>query len=178
MILGDVWIVGDSIISHSSPQLVDWPQVRWNGLGGAQYSDVPKLLSQLAVRWPSPSLLIVHIGTNDLVGTDFFCMRQRIELFMRECNQFFPEARLVWSDILPRACYFGAINPARMEMKRRAINRWAWTISRRLDTAVLHHPQFRWCEFSLFRYDGVHLSQTGTAYFQANIPECISAFFS
>ena len=110
MILGDVWIVGDSLIRRSPTRLVDWPQVRWNGLGGAQYGDV--------------------------------CgMRQRIELFMRECTQFFPEARLVWSDILPRACYLEI--DMEMEMKRRAVNRWAWTISRRLGTAVLHHPQFQ-----------------------------------
>ena len=105
----------------------------------------------------------------------FFCMRQRIALFMKECCDKYPWTKLVWSDILPRACYFGTINPSKLEMKRQAVNRWARSLSRRMGVSVLHHPQFRWSEFSLYRYDGVHLSHTGNMHFQSNLRDSICA---
>ena len=147
--------------------------VHWNGIGGAGLGDIPKLLDELEARWPSPELLIVHVGTNDLVHLDAFCFRQRIQVFMMECLSRFPRARLVWLDILPRACYFGAYSPSRVEMKRRSMNKWARSLSRRVGASVLHHPQFQWSQFHLFRYDGVHLSPEGKEFFRRNIRACI-----
>ena len=77
-------------------------------------------------------MLIVHLGTNDLMETDFFCCRQRLAIFMQHCLDTYPYAHLVRSDILPRACYFGATNPAKIEKKRRSINRWARSIGCRM----------------------------------------------
>ena len=143
----------------------------WSPIQGYQ------LLAELEAQCPRPAMLIVHVGTNDLGDTDFFCMRQRIALFMKECCDKYPWTKLVWSDILPRACYFGTINPSKLEMKRRAVNRWARSLSRRMGVSVLHHPQFRWSEFSLYRYDGVHLSHTGNMHFRSNLRDCIRAAF-
>ena len=102
-------------------------------------------------------------------------MRQRISVFMGEIREAYPAARLVWSDILPRACYFGAKNPAKMETKRRAVDRWARSLRRRLAVSVLQHPQFAWLKFDLFRYVGVHLSSAGNSAFRFNIRDCINA---
>ena len=150
-------------------------QVRWFGQGGARYNDVPALLSEIAAGGRRPGWLIVHIGTNNLVDTDLFCMRQRVALFMQYCIDHLPGIRLIWSDILPRACYFGAVNPARIEMKRRAVNKWARSFSGRIGASVLHHPQFKWSNFNCFRYDGVHLSSLGNAIFRANFSSCINS---
>ena len=175
MFPGDVWIIGDSIVRRAVHRLGCRPQVHWNGLGGARYSTITQLLCDLDAQWPSPGMLIVHVGTNDLVDTDAFCLRQRITVFMRECRERYPNTRLVWSDIfLPRACYFGAFSQSRMEMKRRSINKWARSFSR---SAVLHHPQFKWSAFTLFRFDAVHLSPAGNEYFRENLRNCIVGAF-
>ena len=175
---GDVWIIGDSIVRRAATRLGCTPPVFWNGLGGARYGDITKLLSDLKVQRPRPpAMLIVHVGTNELVVTDFFSIRQRIAIFMHECREAYPEAKLVWSDILPRACYFGTTDPSKIEMKRRKANKWARSYGRRIGVSVLNHPQFAWSNFALFRYDGVHLSSTGNTLFQANLCDHIRAAF-
>ena len=174
---GDVWIVGDSIIRRAQHSLQCYPLVRWNGKGGARLNDLTGLLSELAVSGPPPGLIIVHIGTNDLVPLDAFCIRQSLRIFMEECCARFPGAQLVWSDILPRACFFGAFSQAKMEMKRRSINKWARKVGRRIGVAVLNHLQFKWSLFHLFRYDGVHLSQVGLELFRKNLLDCITGYF-
>ena len=170
---GSVWIIGDSIVRRAVTNLGCKQHVRWFGRGGAGYNDVPALLAEVAARGRQPDLLVVHIGTNNLANTDLFCMRQRVAVFMQYCIETFPRSKLIWSDILPRACYFGAKQPAKMEMKRRVVNKWARSFSKRIGASVLHHPQFRWSEFALFRYDGVHLSPSGNSLFQTNLRNCI-----
>ncbi len=171
---GDVWIIGDSIIRRAAQHFDSGPIVRWNRCGGARYSDIHQLLDKLNARWLPPSLLIVHVGTNDLVDTDAFCLRQRIALLMQECRNRFPDAALVWSNMRPRACYFGAFDPKKMEMKRRSINRYATSFSRRIGATVLQHPQFHWSNITLFRFDGIHLSQVGNELFRGNLRACIN----
>ena len=93
------------------------PRVRWNGKGGARLPDLIQLLADLAGSGPPPRVIVAHLGTNDLGFADAFSLRQRIRIFMSECLANYPMPQVVWSDILPRACYFGALSPAKVEMK-------------------------------------------------------------
>ena len=140
---GDVWIVGDSVICRAQRSLQCTPRVCWNGRGGACLGDLTELLADLAGSGPSPGL-IVHLGTNELVAVDSYSIRQSVRIFMDECCANFPGARLVWSDILLQACYFGVLSQSKLEMKHRSVNKWARSVSRRMGVAVLHHPQFQW----------------------------------
>ena len=166
--------MGDSIIRRAQSNIQCTPRVRWNGRGGARLCDLTELLAGLAGSGPPPGLIIVHLGTNDLVAVDLYGIRQSVRIFMEECCAHFPGARLIWSDILPRACYFGALSQSKLEMKRRSVNKWARSVSRRMGVAVLHHPQFKWSIFHLFRFDGVHLSPEGSDLFRMNVQTCIT----
>ena len=48
--------------------------VRWLGKSGARLRDLPLLLNQM--DGPPPAM--IHLGTNDLVSSDQFCIRQLI----------------------------------------------------------------------------------------------------
>ena len=85
----------------------------------------------------------------------------------------FPNTLLIWSDILPRVFYFGARSQLSLERKRRAVNRWARSQGRRRGVSIMHHPQFRWTETVLYRYDAVHLSPLGNRVFVDNICQAI-----
>jgi lysophospholipase L1-like esterase len=146
---------------------LDFPlHVSWLGKSGAHLCDLDALLE--GISGPTPSIIIVHIGTNDLVDVDEFSIRQRIVLSMKKCVKFFPHTTIIWSDILPRLFYFGARSQLSLERKRRALNRWARSQGRRLGVSILHHPQFKWTETALYRFDGVHLSPTGNQVFLGN----------
>ena len=85
----------------------------------------------------------------------------------------------MWSDVLPRPCFVGAISQPKMERKRRSTNRWARSLSCRMTMVkVLHHPQFMWSHFHLFDYDGVHLSCEGLGLLRQNLQACIESYYS
>lgn len=150
-------------------------RVSWHGKRGAGLCDLDALLE--SISGPTPSIIIVHIGTNDLVNVDEFSIRQRIVLSMKKCSMFFPHTTLIWSDILPRLFYFGARSQLSLERKRRALNRWARSQGRRLGVSILHHPQFKWSETALYRFDGVHLSPSGNRVFLGNFRDAIRSLF-
>ena len=123
-ILGPVLIIGDSIVRWAGGGHLHVPMaVEWLGRSGAHICDIPSMLA--ARRGPEPIMLLLHIGTNDLVDVDEFCLRQRILTLIQSCTALYPNAILIWSCILPRVFYFGARSQAALEKKRRAVNRWA-----------------------------------------------------
>ncbi len=144
----------------------------WKGKSGAGMRDLYSLVRSVN-HGPSPIVIIVHIGTNDLVTVDEFCMRQRITEALQTYTAQFPNTKVVWSDILPRVFYFGAKSQAAVEKKRKAVNRWAKSQCKRLGASCLTHPQFTWSETALYRFDGVHLSPLGTQLFRDNLRVCV-----
>ncbi len=171
---GGVWIVGDSLIRWAQRRLDTFIPVLWRGRGGARLADWESLLAAMPANAPPPAVLILHLGTNDLMAIDVFSIRQSIDVFMGDIRARFPDTILVWSDILPRVFYFGARSQKSMEKQRRAINRWARTCSQRWGCHVLHHSQFAWSELSLYRFDGVHLSPADNNVFCNNLVSCIN----
>ena len=97
--LGYVLIIGDSIVRWATGQLNVDVNVVWQGRSGACMGVVFPMLS--ARHGTDPAVLIIYIGTNDLINTDEFCMRQRILLLLNSCTVSFPNMVLIWSAILP-----------------------------------------------------------------------------
>ena len=93
-------IVGDSLVRWATGQLGLGIHISWQGKSGAHLVDLLPVLEQR--QGPDPSVLLVHVGTNDLVTTDEFCMHQRILLLLNSCTVRFPHTVLIWSAILPR----------------------------------------------------------------------------
>ena len=168
--------MGDSIVQWARRALGVSPTVLWRGQSGAQFCDLQPLLDELAQTHSPPELLIIHMGTNDLVHTDFFSLPQRVSLCIDGCRTLFPGAAVVWSDTLPRMFYYGARSQRSLEKQRRALNKWSRTYCHRVGAHVLHHPQFCWTDASLYRYDGVHLSAMGNDLFRANLRQCVLSF--
>ena len=53
-----------------------------------------------------PALLIIHLGTNDLVTRDEYGLGQKIAVLLRDYVAWFPTTWIVWSDILPQFFLF------------------------------------------------------------------------
>ena len=124
-------------------------------------ADLYDIRAELGKVLPPPAMLIIHLGSNDLVRLDEYALRQRVSVMLQDCATWCPTMTIVWSDILPRV-YFGAFLQLAVERKRRTINRWARSQCTKIPNALcLHHPQFQHSDFALFRYDGVHLSLRG-----------------
>ena len=171
---GGVWIVGDSLIRWAQRSLPVGVPVLWRGRGGARLSDLWALLSSMPKNSPPPAVLIIHLGTNYLIAMDVYSVRQSIAIFMEWVRAQFPHTLVFWSEILPRVFYFGAHSQKSMEQQRKKINRWMRTCCQRNRCMILRHPQFIWSDLSLYRFDGVHLSEAGNAVFCDNFTDCIN----
>ena len=141
---GRVLVMGDSLVRWATGDLKfdDNIEVQWEGKSGAGLGDILMMLS--GRKMADPSVLILHIGTNDLVHIDEFSMRQRILLLLNTCTRRFPQTCLVWSEILPRLFYFGANAQNALGRKRKALNRWARKHCTKLGAHYLPHPCFSW----------------------------------
>ena len=125
---------------------------------------------------PPPAIIFIHLGTNDLGVIDQFCIRQEIASSLQLCKDHYPSSIIVWSDILPRLFYFGARSQKAMERQRRYLNRWANSQCQRIGAHRQHHVQFKGQDYSLYRYDGIHLSNKGNQHFRSDILESIQSF--
>ena len=105
--------MGDSLVRWATHEMAVPAQVCLKGKSGAHLHKIPQLLSQMGCG--SPSVIVVHIGSNDLVAVDFFELRQGIALVIAHCREQFPAATLVWSNILPRMFYYSANSQPSLE---------------------------------------------------------------
>ena len=87
--------MGDSIVGWATKPLGTSMVVRWLGKSGARLRDLPLLLNQM--DGPPPAMIIIHLGTNDLVSSDQFCIRQLIASTLQFCKGRYPAASIVWS---------------------------------------------------------------------------------
>ena len=148
--------MGDSIVRRARQPLDVLVRIYWKGKGGAGLCDLPDLHY---MRSRYPDIIIIHIGTNDMVHTDLFQMRQRIAYFMQFCSSKLPPCHsgVVSYSATPFFTLRQMIKEA-MEHMRRSINRWARSRCRLFGASFLLHDEFRSRNHALFVYDGVHLS--------------------
>ena len=115
----------------------------WHGKGRAGVADLYDMRAELGRVLPPPVMLIIHLGSNDLVRLDEYALRQRVSVMLRDCAAWCPTMTIVWSDVLPRVFYFGAFSQPALERNRCTINRWARSQYTKIPNALcLHHPQF------------------------------------
>ena len=83
-----MWIIGDSIVRRAERPLNLPVNFLWKGKGGAGVADVGSLLAELRQAHSLPDLLIVHIGTNNLVKSDEFALWQRVAVMLHDCSNW------------------------------------------------------------------------------------------
>ena len=149
-------------------------RIIWKGYSGMKLTDFERKLS-LASTSP-PSVLLVHLGTNDLVGTPIQEIQWRLQQCLLSVSKHLPLTRLVWSEILPRLHYKGASSQAKVETARKTLNRRFRTLVGRFGGHIIRHPNFQQNARHLYRKDGIHLSEVGQNVFLQDLKEGLQCF--
>ena len=96
---------------------------------------------------------------------------QLVAKTMNKVQQLLPEAEIVWSEILPRRSY--AHVPDRDQMRadrvRLAMNKRARAWCRQAGVPVITHQAIRHDDHTLYRQDGIHLSDVGIELFLQDV---------
>ena len=96
---------------------------------------------------------------------------QMIQKDVKAYSNLFPETCIIWSDILPRAAYRGAISNAKVEKSRKSLNNAMKLYMPRINGEVIHHKNIQWDAHHLYRRDGVHLNDMGNDVMLGNITQ-------
>lgn len=113
----NIWIIGSSIIkwafqraclseekAHLGLQRQNY-RILWQGKGGLTLNKLfPRI--QLLLRYePSPDILIIHCGGNDIGNVPLLDLRTKMKEIFQRIQTRLPNTILGWSHILPRSSW-------------------------------------------------------------------------
>ena len=104
------WVVGDSIVRRAGEtghQLTSGGETKWLGIGGARSAGLASRMKHYLQRNPAPTTVIVHLGCNDIFSRPLKEVMECIRQNFSELGKLLPQARIIWSSILPRLIYYG-----------------------------------------------------------------------
>lgn len=184
-----VWIVGSSIVHwagifarsrRGGPSLGLQRRnvtIKWFGTPGMRWEQLTNFVEKKLADSPPPNYMVIHLGSNDLTNLktkDLIC---NIECSILRLRTLYPQIKLIWSDILQRCYWHGALSQVNVEGTRKRINRAAKSIMLKENGCIIRHNSITVKEISLFRHDGVHLTNSGNAIFindvQGGVESCI-----
>ena len=144
--------------------------VTWHGKRGLHLGETIAFLSSLfRCAGSTPSHILLHVGTNDIESMG----KKDIAKDLKDVFEFVRGrgCNIIWSDILPRLHYRGFPDGQQglVDRKRRSLNRYGKSLSKRLNGFYIGHPDITYTARELFRPDGVHLSNAGTYLFLRDI---------
>ena len=125
----------------------------WRELSGA--------VAQAKDRFPPPSLLLIQLGSNDLTEIKSVDLVNNITSDILRIKLLFPNAKVVWSEILMRRYWHNANDGKAVELARKGVKLAVKNAVLKEGFCVIRHPNIRAKERNLYRFDGTHLSDTG-----------------
>lgn len=176
-----VWIIGSSIVRWAGNFARRRPGgrslglqrcnfiIKWYGTSGMKWDQFDGTLQSRLKECPPPDIMIIHLGSNDLTSTKSKELIVNIECSLLRLKALLPSTLLFWSDILPRCYWHGARFPKKIEKARKRVNSAVSSKFIMEGGGHIRHPSISVKEVSLFRHDGVHLSDHGNSVFVNDI---------
>jgi lysophospholipase L1-like esterase len=142
----------------------------WREFGGA--------MAQAKDQFPPPSLLLIQVGSNNLTEIKSVDLVDNITSDILRIKLLFPNAKVVWSEILMRRYWHNANDGKAVELTRKRLNLAVKNAVLKEDFCVILHPNIRAKERNLYIFDGTHLSDTGNEVYLNNIQGALEYFLS
>ncbi|CAG2243714.1 unnamed protein product [Mytilus edulis] len=185
-----IWFVGSSIVywaqtnaktRYGGPNIGLQSRgvyIRWFGKRGMLWNDFNAKVSHAVDKFSPPAMIIIQLGSNDLVKVKTLELIQNIERDILCLHLLLPNTRIVWSEVLMRRYWHGATDGKAIERSRKRVNSAINNYALNDGHCVIQHPNIRAREMNLYRYDGTHLSDIGYDTYLNNIQGGIETFLS
>lgn len=151
----------------------DSVKIFWKGIRGMRWNQLFLILSNLAQSWPLPSILIIHLGGNDIGKVSTMDLIFMIKRDLQRVKLSFPNTRVVFSEVVPRLVWMSSprVNP--LEKIRRRINHSVEKFMPYMNGFSWRHVDLEGGFQGLYRRDGIHLSDIGLDIFNVGLQNCI-----
>ena len=177
--------MGDSYVYHAGKLETtqdDEKDILWTGVGGAGIGDIPDILTRtLQTHTDHPKNVVLHAGSNDLFNNAHVGeTRHKVVETLKSVRSLLPEAKIIWSDILPKQTYEGEKIPGAGKKTTRNINRFAQKACLKMDVGcvIYHSRTIDRTDNSLFSDDGIYLTDKGYECLRQTLTDAISFFDS
>ncbi|XP_045197901.2 uncharacterized protein LOC123552358 [Mercenaria mercenaria] len=167
-----VSIVGSSIIRdafyHTQDKNLQLPNVSiyWDYQPGMRIHHLVEKIQNLLTRYVPPDYIVIHCGGND-IGQSPLNSIELLAIDAVQNIQSLTNARIIWSQILPRLVYRNEVNHTKLNKARRRFNTVMAGLCHQIGGAYIRHPQISERNY-LFR-DYVHLSAIVNDIFLSNL---------
>ena len=123
----------------------------------------------------APTWICLHAGGNDLASIPLKALTIMALQDIRTLSTMAPNIMWIWSEVLPRVHYRGAISDAKIEKARKTFNAAIRKGISKLNGQCIKHPLIQWDIPILYRPYGVHLSNRGNDIFLNDLTMCLSS---
>ena len=181
VVLGDSIVrrTGDNYIT-SDAQLQGSGRTIWAGLSGARICNMAVRATRVARDHGYPSTIVVALGSNDIFAKDtpIGLTRRRLIEELNALRNFFPHARIIWSNILPRKVYKRETNPGAGKKCTIDLNDNARKVLVKMPNAhIIKNSHIFNPHFNVFS-DDVHLNEYGMGLFKQHLSRALVFFNS
>lgn len=150
-------------------------QLWWQGYGGLGLTRLRDKLVTLVKVGDSPNLILLHCAGNDIGKLPCKKLRVYIRDVFVLIQQLLPEARILWSEVLPRTVWRYSTDNCAMERARKRLNSFAGKLAIGMGGGYIRHPRLcrEWLNLS---EDGVHPSDVGNSIYLQQLRKGIVEF--
>lgn len=185
-----MWIVGSSIVrdafitarSSYGGSNLDLGRLGlslwWQGKGGLRVKDIKNKFRTLLKVENAPDIIILHCGGNDIGQIKSFELRNQLQSILQYFHKCLPNARIIWSQILPRLHYRYENNHLALEKVRMRINSYMAGLVIRAGGCYIKYPEINEKNAGFFKRDNVHLNQLGNHIILHRIQQALQRFVS
>ena len=182
-----VWVVGSSIPYWAKQHSLSRPggknlgltaQISWKARRGMEWSHFDSFIEREIGKETAPNYILVQLGSNDLVNVKSKELIESINCSFLRLSLLAPNTTIIWSDILPRAYWHGAKSQKNIDMARKRVNSVVRSRVLQSNGRAIKHPNITFSDFTLFRFDGAHLTDLGNSIYLNNIQGALEIFLS
>jgi lysophospholipase L1-like esterase len=177
------WMVGSSLVFWAESRArsnqavgkgLTKSNIAWHGQRGMRWQQLlPKMQNKLQSA-AAPTWICLHLGGNDLASIPLRALTAMALQDIKTLSNMAPNTVLIWSDVLPRVHYRGAISDAKMVKARKTFNSAIRNYITAMNGICIKHTLIQWNILMLYRPDGVHLSNRGNDIFLKDLTVCIN----
>lgn len=188
MIIGDkscIWIFGHSYIYWAHKRAAqrcygsnlslpaDKFVILWKGIRGLQWTNLFLHISELFHSWPYPSMIILHVGGNDVGRLKTLDLMFLMKQDLHRLRLMFPNTCVVFSEMVSRLHWLYSKDSRPLEKIKRRINHSIEKFLPSIGGISFRHVDLEGGFPGLYRQDGVHLSDVGLDIFNLGLQNCI-----
>lgn len=119
--------------------------------------------------WPLPSILVVHVGGNDLGNIRTLDLLFMIKKHLLHFKNTSPDRTIVFSEIIPRFSWLSSPQRKVMERMRKRVNRAMEKYMPSIGGLSYRNVDLEGGIPRFYRADGVHLSDVGVDLFNLGL---------